>query len=86
MEFTPVALVLLGLLLAAWTFAAGWLALAASNKARQARAARSTARRLARMMDDSPAVPMIVRADLKIEGPEKFAGWLGLERLPDYLS
>ena len=86
MEFTPVALVLLGLLLAAWTFAAAWLALAASNKARQARAARSTARRLARMMDDSPAVPMIVRADLKIEGPEKLAGWLGLERLPDYLS
>ena len=86
MEFTPVALVLLGLLLAAWTFAAAWLALAASNQARQARAARSSARRLARMMDDSPAVPMIVRADLKIEGPEKLAGWLGLERLPDYLS
>jgi signal transduction histidine kinase len=86
MQFSPVALVILGLLLAAWTFAAAWLALAASNKARQARAARSAARRLARMMDDSPAVPMIVRADLKIEGPDKLAGWLGLDRLPGYLS
>ena len=82
MQFSPVTLAILGLLLAAWTFAAAWLALAASSKARQARAARSTARRLARMMDDSPAVPLIVRADLKIEGPDKLAGWLGLDRLP----
>ena len=52
MEFSPTALVLLGLLLAGWTFAAAWLALAASYKARQARAARSAARRLARMMVD----------------------------------
>lgn len=86
MEFSPTALVLLGLLLAGWTFGAAWLALAASNKARQARAARSTARRLARMMEDSPAVPLIVRTDLRIEGPEKLAAWLGLDRLPGFLS
>ena len=86
MEFSSTALVLLGLLLGAWTFGAAWLTLGASNKARQARAARSNARRLARMMEDSPAVPMLVRADMRIEGPDKLAGWLGLERLPGYLS
>ncbi|MBO0750402.1 MAG: PAS-domain containing protein, partial [Porphyrobacter sp.] len=86
MEFTPTALALLGLLLAAWTFAAAWLAFAASQRARQAKAARSTARRLTRMIDDAPAVPMVVKADGKIEAPERIASWLGLERVPGYLS
>ena len=86
MEFSPTALVLLGLLLAAWTFGAGWLALAAQQRARQAKAARTTARRLTRMIDDSPAVPMLVKADGKIEAPERIAAWLGLEHMPGYLS
>ena len=86
MELSPTALVLLGLLLAAWTFGAGWLALAARRRARQAVAARSTARRLTRMIDDSPAVPMLVKVDGKIEAPDRLAGWLGRERMPDFLS
>lgn len=86
MELTPVALVLLGLLLAAWTFGAVWLVLAAQARAQQARAARGTARRLTRMIDDSPAVPLLVRADGRIEGPEQLAAWLGLGELPGFLS
>ena len=86
MELSPVALVLLGLLLAAWTFGAVWLVLAAQVRARQARAARSTARRLGRMIEDSPAIPLLVKADGKIEGPERLAAWLGLDSLPGFLS
>src|SRR5690349_2513176 len=86
MELTPVELVLLGLLLAGWTFGAVWLVLAAQNRARQSKAARSTARRLTRMIDDSPAVPLLVKADFKIEGPERLAAWLGLPQLPGFLS
>jgi signal transduction histidine kinase len=86
MELSPVALVLLGLLLAAWTFGAVWLVLAAQGRARQARAARGTARRLGRMIDDSPAIPLLVRADGKIEGPERLAAWLGHDSLPGFLS
>jgi signal transduction histidine kinase len=86
MELTPVELVLLGLLLAAWTFGAVWLVLAAQGRARQARVARSTARRLSRMIDDAPAVPLLVKADGKIEGPERLAAWLGLGQLPGFLS
>src|SRR6187402_2589537 len=86
MELSPTALVLLGLLLAAWTFGAVWLVLAAQGRARQAKVARSTARRLTRMIDDSPAVPLLVRADGKIEGPERLAAWLGLDALPGFLS
>src|SRR6478609_9438787 len=72
MEIPSTALVLLGLMLAGWTVGAAWLALAA--------------RRLTRMIDDSPAVPMVVKADGKIEAPERIAAWLGLERMPGYLS
>src|SRR6187399_1640336 len=86
MELTPVELVLLGLLLAGWTFGAVWLVLAAQHRARQAVVARSTARRLTRMIEDSPAVPMLVKADGKIEGPERLAAWLGLPQLPGFIS
>jgi len=86
MEFSPTALALLGLLLAGWTFGAAWLALVARRQARQAKASRTTARRLTRMIDDSPAVPMLVKADGKIEAPDRIASWLGLDTMPQYLS
>jgi signal transduction histidine kinase len=86
MEVSSPALALLGLLLAAWTFGAAWLALVARQRARHATAARSTARRLTRMIDDSPAVPMLVKADGKIEAPDRIAAWLGLDKMPGYLS
>lgn len=86
MELTPSALALLGLLLAGWTFGAVWLVLAAQKRARQARAAKSAARRLNRMIEDSPAIPLLVRGDGRIEGPDRLGSWLGLEKLPGFLS
>ncbi len=83
---TPTALALLGLLLAAWTAGAIWLVVTSLRRARAARTARSAMRRLSRMIDDSPAVPLLVRADGKIEGPDRLAAWLGLDRLPGFLS
>src|SRR5690606_10865399 len=86
MEFSPTALVLLGLLLAAWTFGAVWLVLSAQGQARHARTARVTARRLTGMIEDSPAVPLLVKVDGKIEGPPRLAAWLGPDELPGCLS
>lgn len=86
MELSPFALALLGLLLAGWTFGAVWVVISAQKRARQARAARSTARRLARMIDDSPAIPLLVRGDGRLEGPERLAAWLGLAKMPGFLS
>lgn len=83
---TPTALALLGLLLAAWTAGAIWQVVTSLRRARAARTARSAMRRLSRMIDDSPAVPLLVRADGKIEGPDRLAAWLGLDRLPGFLS
>ena len=86
MELSPLALVLLGLLLATWTVGAAWIALTASARARQAQGARGGVRRLSRMIDTAPAIPLLVRSDGRIEGPERLAAWLGLEQLPGYLT
>ncbi|MFN2100919.1 PAS-domain containing protein [Altererythrobacter sp. MF3-039] len=86
MEFSSTALVAVGLVLAVWTGVAAWLMIAASSKARSAEAARKVARRLGRMIEEAPAVPLTVRADGRIEAPDRLARWLGLDSLPPYLS
>ncbi|MGB3795162.1 MAG: histidine kinase, partial [Alteraurantiacibacter sp.] len=85
MELTPSSVALLGLMLAAWTFGAVWLVVASLQRARAARHARNTVRRLSKMIDDAPAIPLLVRADGKIEGPDRLAKWLGLDQLPGFL-
>jgi hypothetical protein len=56
------------------------------GRARKAEAHHRLARRLTRMVDESPALPLLVRADGRIEGPSRLAGWLGLDAMPGYLS
>lgn len=86
MQFSPTALALIGLLLAAWVAGASWLMISAGAKARRAEASRKAARRMVRMIDESPAIPLIVRVDGRIEGSERLAGWFGLKKLPSYLT
>src|SRR5918992_2979573 len=86
MILSPPMLVVIGLLLAAWTVAAGWVFLVASAKERRVENVQRNARRLARMVDESPALPLLVRADGRIEAPQRLANWLGLDGLPQYLS
>lgn len=86
MTLTPTALVLLGLLLAAWTMAALWALAAARLRQRKAEAGQRNARRLARMVDESPALPLLVRADGRIEAPQRLANWLGLDSVPQFLT
>lgn len=85
-DVSPAFLVAVGLLLALWTAGAGWMILRASTRVAQGEGSRKTARRLARMIEDAPAIPMLVRTDGRIEAPERLAGWLGLETLPQYLA
>ncbi len=79
-------MIAIGLLLAVWTVGAAWLVLDARRRARKGEAVQRQARRLARMVDESPALPLLVRADGRIEGPARLAGWLGLDAMPGYLS
>ena len=77
---------LVGLLLAAWTLVAGWAVLSARARQRRLDAGLRQSRRLARMIDEAPALPLLVRADGRIEAPVRLAHWLGLEAVPQYLS
>jgi signal transduction histidine kinase len=86
MTLTPAALVLAGLLLAAWAIAAAWFILAAREREKKAEAQMRNARRLARMVEESPTIPLLVRADGRIEASPRLAKWLGLEKVPQYLS
>lgn len=86
MVLSQTALVLIGLLLAAWTLAALWAVIWARDRVRRAEGSQRSARRLARMVDDSPALPLLVRVDGKIEAPSRLANWLGLEAVPQFLT
>ena len=86
MELDPTALALIGLLLAVWTLGAALLVLQALGKARRADGIRRSARRLSRMLEEAPSVPLLVRADGKIEAPDRLAAWLGLDAVPGFLS
>ena len=86
MELSPTALVLIGVLLAAWTLAAAWAALWAHGKSRRAEGSRRSARRMARMIEEAPALPMLVRTDGRIEASDKLATWLDLDRMPQFLT
>lgn len=86
MKFDHAALILIGLLLAAWTMAAAVTMILARQRVRRAEAAQRHARRLGRMVEDSPALPLLVRTDGRIEGAPRLASWLGLDSVPQYLS
>ena len=86
MLLSQTALVLIGLLLAAWTLSAGWAIMAARAKEQRSKADRQDTLRLKRMVEESPALPLLVRVDGRIEAPSQLAGWLGLERVPQYLT
>ncbi len=82
MELSPLALVVIGLVLAAWTAAAAWMIVRASMRTRRAKVLHKSLRRMQRMMDLAPAVPLLVRVDGRIEAPERLARWLGLDTMP----
>jgi len=86
MIFDQTALVLIGLLLAGWTVLASWAILAARSRQKRAEASLRHGRRLSRMVDEAPVVPLLVRADGRIEASQRLAQWLGLDTVPQFLS
>ncbi|MXP25470.1 PAS domain-containing protein [Altererythrobacter indicus] len=86
MEFSPTALVLLGLFLAAWTMGAAFMVLRARTLSGKVESARRNSRRFARILEESPAVPLLIQPDGRIEAPERLATWLGLDKTPGFLS
>lgn len=86
MEISPTLMAVIGVVIAGWTIAAGWAVLWALDKAKRSETSRRAARRMARIIDEAPAIPVIVRTDGKIEASDRLAAWLGLDAMPTYLS
>lgn len=86
MEFSPTTLALIGVVLGGWTLAALAAIYLASRATGQARDMRTGLKRMQRMLDESPALPLLVRSDGRIEASARLAGWFGLDRMPTYLS
>lgn len=86
MEMNRFLPLVIGLLLAAWTLAAAWAVLSARTREKRTESQLRSARRLARMVEESPALPLLVRSDGRIEASPRLAQWLGLDAVPQYLS
>ncbi len=86
MEFSPLALIGIALLLAGWTIAAAVMVLRAGAKTRRSTAIKTSLKRMQTMLDAAPAIPLLVRVDGRIEAPERLARWLGHSAMPQFLS
>ena len=83
---SPMTLALGGALMALWLVVAGWAIVRGLMMQRQADFASRRAAQLAALIDGSPALPLVVRADGRIEGPGAIAPLFGLPLLPTTLD
>ena len=86
MDLSPLSLVLIALVLAAWAVGAAMVVLRANQSVKRAKAMRTSLKRMQTLLDVAPALPLLVRVDGRIEAPEKLARMLGLTAMPKYLS
>ncbi|MEZ5708693.1 MAG: PAS-domain containing protein [Blastomonas sp.] len=86
MLISSTAMMAIGIVMAVWLAVAVWAITTGLSMRRGARGARRQLRRFTRLLDGAPALPLVVRVDGRLEGPDRLAKWLGLQRLPGYLS
>lgn len=86
MDLSPLSLVAIALVLAAWAVGAGLVVLRANRSVRRAKAMRTSLKRMQALLDVAPALPLLVRVDGRIEAPDKLVRMLGLSSMPQYLS
>lgn len=77
---------LIGLVLAGWLIAALVAILRGMAMQKSAAKSQRQLRRVARLLEEAPAIPLIVRVDGRLEGPDRLARLLGLTAMPAYLS
>lgn len=79
-------LVLGGVLLALWLAAAGWALVRGLGMQRRAAFASRRGQQLGAMLETAPQLPLLVRADGRLEGTQGIATMAGLDGLPQDLS
>jgi len=75
-----------GVLLACWLGACIWALASGLKLRRQSLFQRQQADRLAGLLQSAPAIPVLIRTDGHIEAPGRLANWLGLEKVPGFVS
>jgi signal transduction histidine kinase len=80
------AAVFIGMMLALWLAAGVWAVVTGLTLRKRSNFASVQADRLALLLESAPALPMVVRNDGRIEAQTRIADWLGLMRMPNFLS
>src|SRR3546814_11801995 len=80
MTASPGALFALGLFAALWLIAGLWAVLRGIAMQRRSAFVAAQTERLAGLVEASPYLPVIVRADWRVEASERPGRWLGLAR------
>lgn len=86
LTLSPGVAALIGAVLAIWLGLATWAVMTGLGLRKRAQFATNQADRLAALMDSAPALPLMIRNDGRIEAPPRLADWLGLARLPNFVS
>lgn len=75
-----------GVILAVWLCAAAWAVVTGLQMRKRAEFATDQADRLAALLESAPALPLVVRADGRVEAQARLADWLGLPRVPTFVA
>jgi signal transduction histidine kinase len=78
--------VVIGIILALWLGAGIWAVVTGLQLRARSRSTASQADKLSLLLESSPALPIIVRNDGRLEAQTRIADWLGLLRMPNFLS
>lgn len=76
----------LAVIMVAWLAGAVWAVLTGWRLRARAAFHTSQADRLSLLLESAPALPIVVRPDGRIEAPQRICDWLGLRRVPNFLS
>ena len=74
------------LVIAAMIIFACWAIVSGMSARKKADVHFRQSRRLSRLLDEAPALPLMVRADGRMEGSDRIGKWFGFENLPGYFS
>ncbi len=86
LTLTNTVAVMIGVFLALWLAVAVWAVWSGLTLRKQAAFSTNQADRLAALLESAPALPLMVKNDGRIEAPERLADWLGLAKIPNFLS
>ena len=86
MTLTPLATLILGIVLAGWLGAAVWALLSGQRMRHYGTQAQGRLDRLAALLASAPAAPIIIHPDGRLEAADRIAKWLGKARVPAFAS